>query len=73
MTKYKLLITKSFKNFFTFRYIGLKFDQINKLLQNLITYNDHKIKQVWENFTIHSHRCRFSETSNNKRLIWIIM
>jgi len=67
-----LLITKSFTNFFTFRYIGLKFDQINKLLQNLITNNDHKIKQVWENFTIHSHR-QFPEALNNKRLIWIIM
>jgi len=66
-----MLITKSFINFFTFRYIGLKFDQINKLLQNLITNNDYKIKQVWENFTIHSHR--FSETLNNKLLIWIIM
>ncbi|XP_011705522.1 PREDICTED: uncharacterized protein LOC105460721 [Wasmannia auropunctata] len=53
-------------------YIGLKFDQINKHLQNLTTDNDHKIKQVRENLIRHSYRCRFLKTLNTKRTIWII-
>lgn len=67
-----------------FRYIELKFDQINKNLQKFgqinknfqktVRNNKHEVTQVGRNQVLQLRQCRlFFETSNNKDIIWIIM
>lgn len=53
-----------------FRYIGLKFDQLNQHLLNLIRANKRGIKRAWGN-SMHQHR--FSQTSSNEWMTWIVM
>jgi len=56
-----------------FRYMGLKFDQINEHLQHLMK-NKNKIKRAWENSNmIHSHQRRFSKSLRSKCVMWIVM
>ncbi|XP_011858627.1 PREDICTED: uncharacterized protein LOC105556163 [Vollenhovia emeryi] len=57
-------------------YIGLKFDQVNEHLHNMIRNNEHKI-QAWQNSIIHPHQHRFSKltlrTLSSKYIIWIVI
>ncbi|XP_011706026.1 PREDICTED: uncharacterized protein LOC105461223 [Wasmannia auropunctata] len=54
-------------------YTGLKFDQVNAYLQNLMKNNKHEITQTSENPMIYLHQRRFSKSLSNKSVIWIIL
>ncbi|XP_011868557.1 PREDICTED: uncharacterized protein LOC105562374 [Vollenhovia emeryi] len=54
-------------------YIGVKFDQVNEELQDLIKNNTCSIKQTSANSMIHSHQRRFFKVLNSKCIIWIVM
>ncbi|XP_077280118.1 uncharacterized protein LOC143907309 [Temnothorax americanus] len=54
-------------------YTGLKFDQINKRLQNLMKNNKWKIKQTWENSVTYPRQRRFSKTLSSKCIMWTIL
>ncbi|XP_029665565.1 uncharacterized protein LOC115236964, partial [Formica exsecta] len=51
-------------------YIGLKFDQLNQHLLNLIRANKRGIKRAWGN-SMHQHRS--SQTSSNEWMTWIVI
>ncbi|XP_071631947.1 uncharacterized protein [Temnothorax longispinosus] len=54
-------------------YTGLKFDQINEHLQNLMRNNKRKIIQAWENPVTYPRNRRFSKTLSDKCIIWIVI
>jgi len=58
---------------FIFRYIGVKFDQINEHLKNISNNNKHGVAQAWNNAALRTLQRQFAKTPNNKWMIWIIM
>jgi len=54
-----------------FRYIGLKFDQINEHLDKLT--NGNKIKRAWEDSVLLFHQSRYTKAPRNAHMIWIVM
>jgi len=59
--------------FFIFRYIKLKFDQINTHLQNLSKDVKYEIKPASQNPIIQVHQRRFSKNLSNQYIIWTVM
>lgn len=70
--------TKIFANnyylliFSIFRYVSLKFDQINEYLEKLNKSND-RIKRVWEHPVLLCHQSRYAKIPRIKYMIWILM
>lgn len=60
------------KSLFIFRYIGLKFDQINENLQKIMRDNKRGLIQVRKNHVL-SCQSRFLGIPSNKYMIWIVM
>lgn len=61
----------------TFRYIGLKFDQVNEhlhQLDNQFKHNKREIKRAWENPILrNSHRHESLNAPSTEHIIWIVM
>ncbi|XP_011858626.1 PREDICTED: uncharacterized protein LOC105556161 [Vollenhovia emeryi] len=58
-------------------YIGLKFDQVNEHLQNIMRNNEQKIEEAWQSPIMHPYEHRFSKlplrTINSKNIMWIVI
>ncbi|XP_011050418.1 PREDICTED: uncharacterized protein LOC105143666 [Acromyrmex echinatior] len=54
-------------------YTGLKFDQINEHIRNLMKNQKLKITQAWKNNRIYPHQDRFSKPLSSKCIMWITM
>jgi len=54
-----------------FRYIGLKFDQINENFQNMTRNNMLGTPHFYKNIVLHSRRSL--KTISSKFMIWIVM
>ncbi|XP_050463451.1 uncharacterized protein LOC126857775 [Cataglyphis hispanica] len=58
---------------YTNKYIGLKFDQINRHLHKLTTENVRGIKRAWENSVLHSPQRNFPNAPSSEYMTWIVM
>lgn len=56
-----------------FRYIALKFDQINHYLRIMESDNKHAVKWAWQRSTLLSQQNGNSKSKNNEYITWIVM
>ncbi|XP_067207787.1 uncharacterized protein [Linepithema humile] len=56
-------------------YVGLKFDQVNEYLQELLRNNKLEVKEerVWKNLTLYSMQHRFPKTQYKEWVTWIVI
>lgn len=57
----------------TFRYIELKFKQINEYLQKMEGNNEYVIKQAWEHSTLLLCQKGCPKSTSNKYTTWVVM
>lgn len=57
---------------FVYRYLELKFDQINENLRKFARDNESGIIQIWNNNHV-SRSCQLLKILNRKYIIWIVM
>ncbi|XP_071572210.1 putative gustatory receptor 28b [Temnothorax nylanderi] len=50
-------------------YIGTRFDEVKKHMQNLLVRKEHWLRNTWKKPTITVHQCTLS-TDNFKRVLW---
>ncbi|XP_024884712.1 uncharacterized protein LOC112462876, partial [Temnothorax curvispinosus] len=50
-------------------YIGTRFDEVKKHMQNLLVRKEHWLRNTWKKPTIIVHQCTLS-TNNYKRVLW---
>lgn len=57
---------------FTFRYIGLKFDQVNEHLRKTESDKEHWAKRTWQHSALLQRRAKFPK-SGSEYNTWIVM
>jgi len=71
--KYLFISINCLLIFSIFRYVGVKFDQINKYLEKLTNINKCRIKSAWEHPVLLFHQFRYTKAPKNACIIWIVM